>query len=476
MKLPGFIGGAYTLRSVNFQSQRCINLYVVKDEVGHGLEGNGGYLAGTPGKRLVATAPNGGPIRGEFQTDTGLVFVVSGNKFYLFDTVAMTLTEKGTLSTGAGVVGMAFNGVQVMIVDGLGGYIYTVATGVFAVISDADMPNASHVEFIDGYFILNNVGTDRFYITALYDGYDIDGLDFGVLKSSPGSLVSMTTLRNQLWVFGLNNTQVYYNSGDPSFPFSEINGVFMDFGCVAPYSVCRIDQTVMWLGSSNDGAGIVYMANGFQPQRVSTTAIEIKIQSYADMTAAKSYAYQQEGATFYCLIFSETVFVYEINTGVWHERCEFVDGEFIRDRAENHVYSNGLHLVGDYENGNIYALDLDFFTSNGNVLKRLRTSPHASKDGKFIYYNALEVECEYGVGTNTGQGLDPKLIYRHSNDGGHTYSSERLAPIGKIGETKKTVKYTKCGRARSRTFETSITDPVKIALFDARIDFKIGSR
>jgi hypothetical protein len=368
------------------------------------------------------------------------------------------------------------NGFQLMIVDGLNGYILTLSSGVFAIITDSDMPKASCVKYLDGYFILNQANSRNVWITSLYDGFDIDGLDFAVTDVNPNKILAVESLLGQGWVFGEESIQVYFYTGGVDFPFSQVGGASIETGIAAPKSLAKINQSLFWLGKNKDGQGIVYMASGYQAQRISTTAIEFAIQGSSDIGSAVGFGYQQEGATFYVLNFSEATWVFDLATGIWHERAGFDNGIFERDRANTHAFFNNTHVVGDHENGNLYAIDLDYHKYGDQPRKWLRSSPHIASELKYIYYNNFQVDLEFGVGTNTGQGADPVITLRTSNDGGHSWGNERAATMGKIGEFKARANFSRCGRSRDRVFEVSGTDPVRVALLGAYIETAKGSR
>jgi hypothetical protein len=473
MKLNGFIGGAYTLRSKNLDAQRCVNLYPVFDEVGMGKDGDVAMLIGAPGLRLLLDS--GAVVRALYTASNGILYAVCGNTLYSISS-SWVKTSLGTLSTTSGLVSIADNGVQMMLVDGVDGYIFTFSSLVFATVTDADMPQASYVKFIDGYFILNQANTGRFWITSLYDGLTIDSLDFATAEGSPDNLLAIEVLRRQAWLFGTESIQVYFDSGDVDFPLSPINGVFIETGIAAAYSLAKIDQTLFWLGKNKDGQGVVYMASGYQPQRISTTAIEFAIQGYGDISSAAGFGYQQEGETFYVLNFSTTSWVYGLATRMWHERAYFNNGLFERYRANTHAYFNNTHVVGDYSSGKIYALDLDYYTDDAQPRKWLRAAPHITNELKYLTYDNFQVDLEFGVGTNTGQGVNPIIVARTSNDGGHSWGNERYQTMGLIGQYKARANFSRCGRSRDRVFEVSGTDPVKVALLGAYIEVREGSK
>ncbi len=475
MKYPGFIGGAYTLRSKSLDAQRCVNLYLIADEKGTGKDGNAGMLVSVPGKRLALNAGNDGVIRGLYTASNGEGFLVCFNKIYKLNS-DKTTTDIGTIVTQSGLVSMADNGVQLMIVDGSYGYIYTFASGVFAQVTDPDMPQATQVRFLDGYFILNQANTGRFFITSLYDGFTIDTLDFATAEGSPDNIVALETLRKQLWIFGTQSVQVYFNSGDLDFPFAPINGVFIETGLASTFSVVKVDQTIFWLGSNKDGQGVVYMANGYQPQRISTNAIEFAIASYGDLSSVTAFGYQQEGATFIQFNFSATSWVYDLNSREWHERCAFSNGEFSRDKANTHMFFNGQHLVGDYASSKIYQYDLDYHYDGSDQRKWLRSAPHIASGLNYIFYSRFEVDMEFGVGNAIAPGDDPQIIMRMSDDGANTWSNERYKSMGKIGQFNARAKFNNCGMSRDRVFEVSGTEPVKTVLLGASLELKVGSK
>ena len=159
------------------------------------------------------------------------------------------------------------------------------------------------------------------------------------------------------WVFGQNSVEVWYNAANPSFPFSRIQGAFNEIGCAAPYSVAKLDNTVFWLSKDARGYGMVYRASGYTGQRVSTHAVEWQIQQYSDISDAIGYTYQQDGHSFYVLIFpnANTTWVYDASTQAWHERAGWYNGAWTRHRSNCQVVFNNEVIVGDYEIGRAHV-------------------------------------------------------------------------------------------------------------------------
>jgi hypothetical protein len=478
VRLPGFIGPSYTLQSVNIDCQRCVNLFPELNALGTGKEREVAALVPTPGLRLLATLPNT-PIRGLWAASNGDSFAIAANKFYKISST-WTYTELGTLSTSSGTVSMSDNGTKVFIVDGSFGYVWDTSLTTFTKITSPDFYPSTQVTFQDGYFIFIKTGTQQFFISGIND-VTFDPLDVGSAEGSPDNLVGLICFNQNLFLFGSKSIEVFYNSGDADFPFARIQGAGLSAtGCSAPFSIAKAIDTIYWIGGDDTGTGIVYRMQGYQPQRISTPAIESVIRGLTStqLAAATSYTYQQGGHIFYCLNLPGTysTWVFDSSTQFWHERTYLNLWSLERHRAENHALINGLNVVGDYQTGSLYALDQSTYTDNGISIARIRSSPHFSQNLKLIRHNGFQLDMETGVGTTgTGQGINPQAVLRWSDDGGHSWSNEHWSDIGKIGNTKTRVNWRRLGMARDRVYEVKITDPVKVVLLGVELDVDGGS-
>ena len=464
------LGQAYVARAVNAADNREVNLFPE-------LVPEGGkepaFLNRAPGLRRVVTVGNG-PIRGLWQFG-GFAYAVSGLELYKIDS-NWTATLIGTVA-GSGPVSMSDNGTQLFVACNPEGYIYNATTAVFAQITDPDFPGAVTVGYVDGYFVFNEPDSQRIWVTSLLDGTAVDPLDFASAEGSPDQLVSLIVDHREIWLFGTNSVEVWYDAGNADFPLTRIQGAYNEIGCIAAYSVAKLDNGLFWLGGDARGQGIVYRANGYTGQRVSTHAIEYAIQSYGDITDAIAYTYQQEGHAFYVLTFpsANKTWVYDVSTQGWHERAAWNNGQFIRHRSNCQMAFNSEVIVGDYEDGRLYAFDLSVYADDDAVQKWLRSwraLPPGQNDLKRTAQHKLQLDCESGVGLNTGQGSDPQVMLRWSDDGGHTWSNEHWATMGAIGTYGARVIWRRLGmtvKLRDRVYEISGTDPVKITIMGAEL-------
>lgn len=470
-RFKGFVGPTYQLRNVSLDCQRCVNLYPEINEIGTAANGEIGALVSTPGLLRRVTCGNG-PIRGMYYTSTGRLAVVSGNTVYRIGSDWVS-TAVGTITGSTGRVGMADNGVQLCIVDGSSGWIVSMVDGSLAPIPDFD--GATNVVFQDGYFLANTPGTGQWRISGLYDGFSWDALDFASAESSPDQLLTIVTNNRLVWLFGSRSIEVWSNAGGVDFPFVRVEGATIEYGIAAPWTAVKFANTIIWLGDGPSATGIVWMAEGYQPKRISNHAVEYAIQGYGNLSTATAYGYQAGGHNFYVLNFpsANTSWVFDISTGQWHERAYLGgNGNFQRHRGECYAWAYNEHLVGDYENGKIYSLSDNIFTDDGNPLVRLRRSPVISDGLTRIFYSKFQLDCRIGVGLDGAPvvGVDPQVMLRFSDDRGNLWNAERVRSIGPIGQYGARVIWRQLGQGRNRVYEVRLSDPVPFAILGAEID------
>lgn len=479
-RLRGFIGPGYTLRNIAVECQRCVNLYPEIDELQTAVDGEVGSLVATPGLRLLGVCGSG-PIRGMYVTSTGGMAVVSGSEVYRVGT-GWAFTKVGDLLTSNGPVSMADNQTQLCIVDGKHGYIVSLVTGIMTQITDPAFPGADTVTYLDSYFIFNNPGTSQFFWSDGFDGFTYDAANFIANLTPPSAVLGVFTYNRQLWVFCRDYVQPYWNVGGDT-TFSRIDGSSIEFGCASAATVKKFANTLIWMGQGANGTGVVWQAQGFTPKRVSNHGVEAAIQSYGDtaVSSATAWAYQAQGHAFYVLNFptANTSWVYDVATGQWHERAYLgLDGEFQRHRAECYTFGFEENVVGDYQNGNIYALDEDTRTDNGRPLKWLRRSPHVAANGHRVFYRRAQLMARVGTGLDgaaASNEIDPSVELRYSSDFGNTWSTPKRKSLGKLADYAKRVIWNQLGSDRNRVFEVSGSDPVQIALLGMELEAMPGA-
>ena len=468
----GFVGGSYSLQDIAADCQSAINLFPQSDESGFGKSAI--IQLPTPGTRAFATAPSSGAGRGTF-TFNGRTFAVSGT--ILYEALSSGSTASlGSLSSDGMPVSWAANPTQLIIASGGIVYCLVLATNALSVVTALSGIDIIQIGYSDGFFLAlvrNGIG---FYISAPEDGTTWDLGNFSDVSVYAENVLAMIIDHREPWFFGSKRSQPYYNSGAANTPYVPISGGFVEEGIIAPFSVTQIDNSIFWLGGSADrGAGIAWRANGYTPTRVSNHAIEFAIQSYAVISDAVAYSYQDQGHAFYVLCFptANVTWVYDVATQQWHQRASGAQAQNAHTSMA-HTYNFGKHLVCNAVTGDLNELSNTVYTDVGEqIIYRVRRAPHVSTEQQWIFHSQLQVDVEVGLGpipplTNPdGSPRGPRMNLRWSDDGGKTWSNYYPKDCGQSGQYKKRVLWRRLGKSRDRVFEVSMSDPIPWRIVDA---------
>lgn len=480
MIYQGFVGPSYTTQSPRAGIETSMNWYVER------MESPGAkmpsVLLPTPGVSNYCTLATG-PVRGMF-SQAGRAFVVGGNTLYELDNLGVA-TVRGTVSLDNTPVTFAANGDaggQIALTSGGDLYILTLATNVLSgPIQDSTATDikATMVSHMSGYFLAFDNSTSKVMISDLNDGLTWDALQFFQRTRGGDPLKSMDVKTDEVWIWGEKTSEAWFNSGASPMPFEPISGAFFEYGIVAPSSVARVGSSFIWLARSEEGEGTVMRSTGFQPTRISTHAVEQAICAYETITDAVSFAYQDDGHVFYVLNFptARATWVFDETTGLWHERGTW-NADLVSFDAwhpQYHLIEFGKHLVGDRASAVVFQMSSEFYTdTNGNGIRRVRRAPHLSHEEQRMFYSKLQIDMDVGEGLLSGQGSDPQIMLRISNDGGRTWGQERWVGAGKRGEYGHRAIWFRLGSGRDRVFEVSVSDPIPWRMIGAYIDVAPG--
>jgi hypothetical protein len=469
MRIP-LTGGAYAAKSVIADAQRCVNLYAEQNP----QDANAPFTYyPTPGLTLVSTPPVAGESRCLYTATNGKRYEVVGKNVYEVDTTN-TYTLLGSIGSDVGPASMIDNGTSAFLVDGTKlGYTIDLTTNAFAVCDDEAFYGADKVDYVDGYFVFNQPATQHFYI-SLYNDVKFDSLDIASKSTYSDNLVTFAVMHREIWLFGEQTTEVWYNTGSSDFTFGRMPGVYIEHGCAAKHSVAKIDLALFWLGKDLQGQGVVFAGKNYAAERISTHALEAEFLTYSRIDDAIGFSYLQGGHAFYVLTFptANKTWCFDTATGQWHQRAYLAaDGALGRHRMNCHSFNAGRNLVGDYETGKVYALDPNSYTDNGNPIERIRSFPHISgADGNRVMFRQFVADMEVGRGMPSDE--EPAIRLRWSDDRGASWGNYVSASLGRVGEYLTSIQWQRLGYARDRVFELSWSTPVRTALNGAWADVK----
>lgn len=395
---------------------------------------SGVVLLSTQGWTLYTTIENP-PIIGMhfFKND---LYIVTKTDFYQIRHTDNFITRVGSVDFSAvDSVSIADNGIDIVIVGGNGYY----SDGVtITQITDIAYYPSDTVTFQDGYFIFNRSGTNQFFISGLY-AITFDALMYASAEGSPDVINGLISVNQKVYIFGTESVEVWYNSGDSLFPFDRIQGSFSLRGCINYKTIAQSNNTVCWVGNDN----VVYMMNGYTPTRISTAAVEYRLGTRGTKDF-RAFTHNEEGHYFYVLtIDNDTTIVYDMLTGLWHNRESLGNTWGLRNMAMN---DTGKWYGADVASGNIYFVGLDYHTENGQtILRTAETSPFGTGVDYFTL-NKFEIDMETG---KSQPNAEDTISLAYSDDGGVQFNNEHIISLGAEGERKKRIIWRRLGRHRN---------------------------
>jgi len=393
----------------------------------------------------------------------GSWFVVAGANVYIMQTNGTTALI-GTISNSSGKVSISHNTTQVVIVNGPNMYVTNFTGSSFTSIVVPAWRGSNNVDEMDGYFILSEPNTDQFYITAIDDGTVLDALDFSSADASPDIIVAHVVFHHQLWIFGEKSTEIWVNSGATDFPFTRYTSYPIDIGCVSPHGFCIAADTLFFVGKTERGTAVVYMVQGNQPTPISNTAIEELLLGSTDLSKVEMFAYQPKGHEHVCITAPgmKTMLVYDAREKLWHERADWINGDWNQLKWRFVTLVGDTHYGGDTD-GNVFRLDPDVNQYSGRHLVRERTWPHLmAPTMEPVSYKGLELSLKTGYGGSVTLEL--------SNDSGQTFGPMLMRNLGATGRWMQRIRWLGLGSAINRIFRIRCSDNVPFALYQADVD------
>ncbi|OBQ41994.1 MAG: hypothetical protein AN484_19825 [Aphanizomenon flos-aquae WA102] len=409
-------------------------------------------------------------------------------------TMTVSSVTSGTLKIGQTIEGSGVTNGTIITAfgSGSGGVgTYTVSasqtvssTTIYAInwsvlpANDGAFEGGGTVDITDNYFVYNKPNSQLWAASDLLSPIT-DPLSFASKDGSPDDLVSIIVDRREVYLLGEMSSEVWINAGSVPFPFTRIPGTSTQQGIAAQYSMSRMGNSFAYVSKNNRGEAMIVRMNGYFPERISTHAVETTLVNQ-NVSNAIAWTYQLEGHEVYVVTFPSIgdnglTWAFDNTTRLWHKWLyRNNQNEYERHRGNCCAFFNQQVLVGDYENGKIYQLGRNFYTDDGQPIRRIRRAPHITTDLQRQYFHELQIQFQPGVGLSTGQGDDPQAMLRWSNDGGSTWSNEYWTTIGKQGKYLNRAIWRRLGFSRDKVFEVSISDPVKAVIISANLKAEAG--
>jgi hypothetical protein len=427
------------------------------------------YLACTPGlTSKVASASLGGtPSRGAFAIGNK-IYTVHDNDLYEIDNI-YTVTDRGTLNTTSGPVSFAWNGTQLMMVDGTDGWIFKPSDNSFTEITDADFPSSPKtVTFLAGRFIVNKGSTGQFYWSALLDGLSWDALDFATAESETDNLVAVASDHGSLVLLGDITTEFWAanpNAADSTESFIRLGGSGIEWGCAAIQTIVKYDTGLCWLAKNQLGECRVVKLQGYTAIPLDDPETSNIINGQTSLSAATAFSYVMDGQSFYQLNVGSISLLFDgigwgyVSTGVAGGR--HLGNIRASLTTEPYVFS--------YTDGEMYLLDKDVLTDDETANAREVISRHIHVDGNPVTIWRVVMDCEVGVSPDNDESSMSLYV---SKDAGKTFGSAYDAELGALLDYGTRVVWRRLGRARDWVFKFRTEDQVRVTITGASAELE----
>jgi hypothetical protein len=433
---------------------------------------------------------NGNTVGRAFALADTRLFGIIGTGLYEFDSNGGN-QFRATVDQDTNPAQIIYNGIvagQLGIVSGGKVYSYDLAANTLG--GPHLTGGYTHLCFAAGRGLALNPATGKGNVSDLNDLSTWDAGTFFQRSLFADPYQAMFVDANNLvWLIGTETFEVRYDSGTGTQPFIPLSGMNGRSGIAAPFAFSVTGAGNFWLSRTAEGVGEFVMSRGAAPQSVSTFAVNTAIASYlrnSRITDAEMMTYQQEGHMFATVSFpaaqaamtsAPATWCYDATGQSWARRGRWSNGAWALWAPRVHVYAFGKHLVGDHTSGTIWWMDTSFATdTDGNGIRRVRRAPHLNDEHRRVPIHDFELLMDVGLGLSSGQGSDPQVMMRLSQDGGRTWGNERIAGAGKIGQWRKRVYWNRCGIAPDTVVEVSWSEPVPWRIVDAYINNTEGQR
>lgn len=471
------VSAPYAGQSVISSGQECINLYAESVAKTDPQSPTPITYYQTPGTKLFGqNTEYAFPARGMYRTSKDTAYYVVGQQVYFVGTDG-TLTVIGIITERPSRVYMKDNGLVIVLVDGVNGYVIDIVSNAFAQITDPNFLGADFIELLDTFFIFNRPDTNQFYIslsnvdfTMLSTTGGFDPLDIAAKAGFNDPILWIVSVHRELWLVGNLTSEVWIGTGAADFYFQQVQGAYINHGTCAQYSGASQDILTFFLQQDMQGNGLVLQGQGYDVVEISTPRTVKEFKSYETIEDAIGFCYQIADHAFYELVFptANKGWIYDLTTKQWSEK-NWMDNNGVLNRPRENMCMlfNGLLLVGDWESGNLLELDVNTYTDYTNAnhtgtIPRIRTFPHMMDYNDKVTYNSFDADIT--VGTILDQDADPVISLSWSDNRGVSYGNPVMQKMGKTGEYLTTVSWNRLGMARDRVFKLTWSENLSCAL------------
>jgi len=362
---------------------------------------------------------------------------------------------------------------DIVLVCGAG--TFTLASDVIADLGDADLPSATDVCFLDGYFFFG-IADGRCFASGLNDT-TVNSNDFVTAEAKADTLYRVIPWNGNLLICSSGSIEVWSNTANATgFPFSR--AAVIQRGLLGKLAIAGHEdgfaKGLLFVGDDN----AVHQLNGYTPEKVSPPDLDRLIEAVADKTTLEASVYISGGHPIWVLSCADWTWEFDLNTQKWNERRSYLAKRW---RGTQSVNAFGKWLCGDMDSGDLLEITREVHTEDGRPLVCEAWSQPVQKFPNRVRCARADFDFSTGVGLISGidpNETDPTVEISHSDDGGYSFSNPRIRKLGRQGKplARVTVFNNGMSGAQGRIWKVAMSDPRHFGLMsgDMSAELKAG--
>lgn len=419
-------------------------------------------------------------IRGSFyDVDQNSFYWVVGTKCYSVKPDSGTSVRTvATINTASGYVGFCSflksdDTRYVIFSDGTDLWVDNYAGSSCSRVTDGDMPtpHQPYPIYLDGYVFLVESSSGNIWNSVVDDPTSWTAGSFKQAEISSDYSIRLIKAQNYLVCLGANSIEYFWDAANaaPDSPLDRNDSPMRSVGYIT--GLCTISDTTYFVGQdANKNIG-VYSINSFKVERISNPVVDRTIQSYSSAINTKGqvnlakdgFAISVDGHTFYCLVTTQTTWVYDVDDKFWYE-WKGSDGAKLNIEAVWGMYNGSCYVAianRDYISVLSPSIYQDF---SSNFTCRYVTEPVDIETANWKTCHRLFLHCSQ----HTNTGTSNLSLSWTDNDWA---SSSAVRNINIFSQSPMA---NRLGKFRTRSWKFEYADNYPFWMTDATIDLNVG--
>ena len=391
-----------------------------------------------------------------------------------------TVTQRGGAIADDANTTIAGNYTDVTVVCGNNYYLWDGAT--ISQPTTKTFTNVGSHCYVGGYTVITEKSGKRFQWSALGDASSLDALDFATADKVDDDILRAVEFRGNLLLLKETSTEIWQINPDAADTAERfVYATATNSGLISFNLMTRFDDALLFVGQDN-------RAYLFGQGAVSNPSVETSI---AQSTPTHCFYYEDEGNKFCVIRFSDRpAWVYDITTGLWHERAE--GAGFTEWRATCSIRSGAVWGVGNTD-GEVLLLTRSNMDLNSPMYRRAISSTIFLGDRKFTIAKVealarvgdhnLTGAIEFELAAEDGDSLfaegsdalfaesiaagarDATIDLYESLDGARTWRGPKTRSLGGLEDYQQRMTWRARGQAQQYTMRFDLADPADITLY-----------